>query len=428
MNQAPPPTTTLAAHARDNSNRRSLLVLATVFALFGPVAAFAKMGTVPLIILAVFAHKSVSGAFKALAVFLRSPIGMALVAVLAWCAISNLWAPENSVLTLLRLATVIALAVLVAPAASALANEDNVILSKFIVATTGVLIAVLLFEGLSGAALHKLVRPEDAVAREGEWVPYLEMVAARGTAILAPLCFLIAPMVARFTRNAYAGAGMIAISLIATLLLPMAASSLAILAGAAASLISKFNSRVALATVFAGLAIATLGGPWLVTAIAPEPGGEFYSEALSRNQQQRVAIWSYTAEQIREQPLRGYGFDSARHIGGQGDIITGTNWPALPLHPHNAALQIWLELGLVGAVLTTALLFFFWRALEKLRSQGRDIGPILGCISAVSTLAMISFGVWQFWWMATWGLLCGTWAVLDADEQRPPGNNKPHYE
>ena len=32
----------------------------------------------------------------------------------------------------------------------------------------------------------------------------------------------------------------------------------------------------------------------------------------------------------------------------------------LPLHPHNAALQVWLELGLPGAALMALLLSWLW--------------------------------------------------------------------
>jgi O-antigen ligase len=45
---------------------------------------------------------------------------------------------------------------------------------------------------------------------------------------------------------------------------------------------------------------------------------------------------------------------------------------ALPLHPHNAALQMWLELGVAAAA---------------------------GCFVSATVFALISYGIWQSWWL-----------------------------
>ena len=37
----------------------------------------------------------------------------------------------------------------------------------------------------------------------------------------------------------------------------------------------------------------------------------------------------------------------------------------MPLHPHNAALQVWLELGAPGAVLFALLVALVWNALAR---------------------------------------------------------------
>lgn len=410
-NKIDQPDTTQPNMAREKSIVRPVFVLSLVYALFGPVAAFAKMGTVPLLIIATFAQTSFSCVRVELAKALGSGPGMCFIALFAWCAMSNIWGETNTLLTLARLPMVVILAYLVVVAANNLNCDQRDTVCKIIVSTSLVLVAVLLIEGLSGASLHKLLRPEDAAPREGEWVPYLELVAARGTAILAPLCFLVAPLISRFSGRAFLGVAFIGLSLVSTAVLPMAASSLAIFVGAFFALMARLSARATLAIFFAGLAIGTLSSPWLVSELLPNPNSEKYDALFDRNEQQRVAIWSYVTELVFDKPILGHGFDSSRQIGSRGDTVAGTNWPALPLHPHNAALQVWLELGAVGIALAIGLMFFAWQALDRYRSQSRDIAPAVGCLAALSTLALISFGVWQFWWIATWGLLAGVWTL-----------------
>jgi O-antigen ligase len=77
----------------------------------------------------------------------------------------------------------------------------------------------------------------------------------------------------------------------------------------------------------------------------------------------------------------------------------GGQW--LPLHPHNAALQLWLELGAPGAILFAWLVAWVWLAL------GAAAWPPLYAAAAGSSLvtALVvgfgSYGVWQEWWIST---------------------------
>jgi O-antigen ligase len=79
--------------------------------------------------------------------------------------------------------------------------------------------------------------------------------------------------------------------------------------------------------------------------------------------------------------LRPYGLD-----------LTGQ---VMPLHPHDAILQWWLELGLVGAVLGAVLATFLWR-------QAARSGAVpLALVAAAMPPLLLSFGIWQSWWLAT---------------------------
>ncbi len=89
----------------------------------------------------------------------------------------------------------------------------------------------------------------------------------------------------------------------------------------------------------------------------------------------RLLIWSFVGDRIAEHPLRGWGLDSSRAIpGGRDPIRPDETW--LPLHPHNAPLQLWLELGVPGAVL-----FALLSGLALARSRPRRLAAALrrGC-------------------------------------------------
>jgi len=103
----------------------------------------------------------------------------------------------------------------------------------------------------------------------------------------------------------------------------------------------------------------------------------------------RLNIWAFTANQIVDHALRGWGIDASR------------TFPAIPLHTHNAALQLWLELGSVGAALTAA--FFAWilyRVVAWTGEERRNGAMAAGALVSYLVIGGLSFGVWQEWWLA----------------------------
>lgn len=151
-------------------------------------------------------------------------------------------------------------------------------------------------------------------------------------------------------------------------------------------------------------------------------------EWLPSSAHHRLTIWAFTARHIVEHPLFGWGFDGSRAIpDGKTQLpvvrlkgcrgkgipidIPGVSRPVpadcvvweeqLPLHPHDGWLQIWLELGAVGAVLTAVLL---WRIIDRLRRMPAE--PVMMASAAAAIVAglvisSVSFGVWQSWWLST---------------------------
>ena len=133
----------------------------------------------------------------------------------------------------------------------------------------------------------------------------------------------------------------------------------------------------------------------------------------------RLHIWDFTLDRIAERPLLGWGLDTSRAIPGGTDlrsvhyVVPWSDKPIthpdqnLPLHPHNAALQIWLELGLFGVI---AFMFAVWRLIRTQLALPGD-GPMAGFIVCVVAIYCVAYGLMQSWWLA---LIFLAWATAKA--------------
>jgi O-antigen ligase len=129
----------------------------------------------------------------------------------------------------------------------------------------------------------------------------------------------------------------------------------------------------------------------------------------------RILIWNFVAEHIHERPLMGWGLDAARRLpGGKDPVVlkrcapdgdTGTmvlGNEILPLHPHNGILQVWLELGGIGALLGFGpFLLGTVRVFTRQEWQSRSTQAMLAAgFAAALSVSLISFGIWQEWFLA----------------------------
>ncbi|MDA1101868.1 MAG: O-antigen ligase family protein, partial [Proteobacteria bacterium] len=151
--------------------------------------------------------------------------------------------------------------------------------------------------------------------------------------------------------------------------------------------------------LLAGLLLAgVLAAPLLPTTVLAPARLAHLFDAAHYSGLHRLHIWHFTAQRIAEAPVLGWGLDAARRIpGGQtplpgGGIMMG-------LHPHNASLQVWLELGGVGAVFWALLLAGLWLAAGKLPDRAARAAAT-GLLLAGLIVAHLSFGIWQTWWLA----------------------------
>jgi O-antigen ligase len=132
-------------------------------------------------------------------------------------------------------------------------------------------------------------------------------------------------------------------------------------------------------------------------------------ESLPLSAKHRLFIWNFVAENSKTQQLLGIGFNSSRIFPVADEQIVnfaGTKLHPLPMHPHNNILQVYFELGAIGLILYLGLACKYLLAIGKnyMSTDSLEknwIAAQYACFSAYFIIAMISYNVWQSWWMAS---------------------------
>lgn len=179
-------------------------------------------------------------------------------------------------------------------------------------------------------------------------------------------------------------------------------SQLGLLAGGIVLAIARLSSCWARRIVIAGWTTAVL----LVVpfAVAAYKMDLHKSEAIPKSAQARVILWSYTAEQIAKRPWRGVGTNSTPYLN-ERRAPQSVERPADYIYPrrtgrhsHNIYMQVWYELGAIGAL---ALLAFGLALLQVTRLMAPAMQPIaLATFATLAGVAATSFSIWQPWFMS----------------------------
>lgn len=125
-----------------------------------------------------------------------------------------------------------------------------------------------------------------------------------------------------------------------------------------------------------------------------------HSPLLFRSAQHRVEIWGHAAERALRTPVLGQGIDASRSLPPEGVVsdFSPIGDSLLPLHPHNAFLQVWLETGAVGAALALAVLLMLLAATARLDRRAQPFA--LALYATALAMGGTAYGIWQPWWMA----------------------------
>ncbi|MHB8283579.1 MAG: O-antigen ligase family protein [Caulobacteraceae bacterium] len=245
-------------------------------------------------------------------------------------------------------------------------------------------VAVLVVEGLEGGMIYE--RLSEMVGQH--WSADLaQRNAARGSYGAVVLFW---PAAAVLWRRHLPGAAIAAFvgGVVSALMLGVDAPAMALVVALGAFLVVRYGGRLGVLACLAATTIYFALTPLLF--MSRTAGATLPTDVGKLSWHIRLDIWRFATTQILQRPLFGWGLDSSR------------NWPnQIPMHPHDASIQLWLETGLVGVAL--AALFFawlFWR-IDKVEAADRDAAAIMAATTAAYlTIGAISFGVWQEWWIA----------------------------
>ncbi len=324
-------------------------------------------------------------------------IAMALAALVLWCAVASLWgfALTKSLFLALRIGAIFAAVLMSFAIARRLDAEVRAGLGVWLLAGLAVSLSIMVAEPLFGypifgifmdpllqeeASPNRLNRGATAMAMM-VW-PAAALLWRRG-AIAAVLVFLT-------------GAGVILGTLAS------GAAILGMAAGGSTALLALPHRKAGRLVLVAATVLALAGS----ALAAKEMSRRGWQEAdwLASSARHRVQIWTHVTGLIEQKPLTGWGFDSARTFKKARVIdksVRAGERQLLPLHPHNASLQVWLELGAMGVALCAVLLVILIRRIDKLPNPERICGQAL----FVSTLAIActAYGLWQNQWLAMIG-------------------------
>lgn len=136
---------------------------------------------------------------------------------------------------------------------------------------------------------------------------------------------------------------------------------------------------------------------------------EAYNIYMPGSFQSRVWAWHFAIGKISERPLTGHGISASK---AWTDTYTDhpewlahlpeswANYPVVPGHPHNMALQIWAETGMVGAILFGfSLVLLGFRLPQPVRMRADIRFAIAGLTGVAFSLFNFAYSMWNeaFW-------------------------------
>jgi O-antigen ligase len=233
----------------------------------------------------------------------------------------------------------------------------------------------------------------------------------RGTTVIGLLFWPLSLGLWRERRMRLLAATCVAVAA-AIVIIPSSANRLALAVGAIMWVLTWYAPRAIPRLMLVAAVVLGLALPFAIPRLLPSNESVVvlhdHAPWIKFTGLHRLLIWRFVSERIAERPMLGWGIDASRELpGGHTKLVDTISRPvitanseALPLHPHNAFMQWWVELGAVGAVLglaTVAMLVLRAGALRPYETTA----SATAFAGAALTIAMLGYGFWQSWWLST---------------------------
>lgn len=182
-------------------------------------------------------------------------------------------------------------------------------------------------------------------------------------------------------------------------------AQLGLLAGLAGYGLARLAPRLGIIAATGGAMLLLVLAPWIGRILNALVPASIHAALARSHSGARVDIWQSFGAAVAERPWFGSGFNASARMAA--DPLVGE--VAEPLrallgagHPHNAFLQVWVDLGLAGALMVAGLFIVTARALVHAPPAIRPAAVALA--ATVLAIAAVSHGAWQGWWLASVGV------------------------
>lgn len=386
-------------------------VLAVAFVLWPVMSALGGQGFAPLIGLTGIAALFIARPRLPPAMF--AGLGFAFV---VWAALSQLWsgtggqffsgslaegtfAVEARSVSFLLLALTSALAI-AATLRAAPAPRASGIVAAMLGLQAALLIAAAL---LMGPVLAWIYGDDTSRLHEGA------QNVGRGANTLALTLPLLLPMlVFRWRTAGIAIAAALTVGAFAAFVILSADTALFAIGGMAAAIgLVTVLPRTGFRWLLGGLAGYIAAAPvlfaFLIRTLDP------FAQSLPDSFRSRLWSWEVVIGRMTEAPFTGHGLNATR--GWKETFATRPDWLAqlpdfwahyqiVPGHPHNMALQIWAETGMIGAVLAALALVALGFHLPRPAEFRPEIRyAAAGLAGAAAVIFSFAYSLWNegFW-------------------------------
>lgn len=203
------------------------------------------------------------------------------------------------------------------------------------------------------------------------------------------------------------------------------ALSLGLIVGTVASFAASFIpwALLAFGVCFVGYLLCM---PWLIHYLITPSFFAQYMPHISYTWEHRLYSWQYFLTRIYERMLLGWGPGASKHpsfrkvvswhisqyVNAQGHRVMEPTVNHLGVYqketllwshevseyPHNFALQVWLEFGLVGVMCVSMLMVYVLSHMYKLRQE--ESARFIGVMVCLCAILSAGFNMWQKWLLA----------------------------
>ena len=393
-------TTKIKSTAPDKPVDLVARIFVILLGLLPVIAVYAPKGMVLLVGTAAVALLFDQGVRKDLRATPLPPILVVSLPLIVWSLIAVNWSPSpakalrlwGSIMLLLAAARILNAGV------AQISDSDRHRMKSALILSAGLFIVLVGIENITEGFIVKILK-----GTRGKGIDDYKAWLAPGNTIMAVCAWPMIGAVASRT-NIYVGATMFAAITILTVFGFSDAAVLAMVVSGLVLALVLWGKRWALAGIAALSFVGAVATPFLIQAIRWSGIREIFGvkSSFPVTPSHRWVIWKFTSSRIMDHPFRGWGFNSSRSIPGSSGHAYGQQYAEmLPLHPHNGSLQIWLELGLVGALAFALIIAAAPYQARRISNNWRETAILMGVVAAYMTLGQLSFGVWQNWWIAT---------------------------